>query len=109
MLGSPIAHSKSPALHAAAYAVLGLDWEYGLADVTTETLPGFMGSLDQSWRGLSLTMPLKRDILPLLDSVDDIATLTGAVNTVLLADDRRSGFNTDVYGIERALLDGFRP
>jgi shikimate dehydrogenase len=106
VLGSPIAHSQSPALHAAAYRVLGLDWHYGSADVTGETLAAFVASRDYSWRGLSLTMPLKRDILPLLDTIDDVVARTGAVNTVLFggADGRRSlaGFNTDVDGITRA-------
>jgi shikimate dehydrogenase len=103
VLGSPIAHSKSPALHAAAYRVLGLDWEYRAVDVTEDALGAFLGSTDAAWRGLSLTMPLKRTVLPLLDRRDDVVRLTGAANTVLLEDDgTRSGFNTDVAGLERA-------
>lgn len=101
VLGSPIAHSKSPALHAAAYSVLGLDWKYERAEVTGAALPAFLGSLGDDWRGLSLTMPLKRDVMPLLDSIDEVARLTGGANTVLIADGFR-GFNTDVAGIERA-------
>ncbi|MDQ1562719.1 MAG: shikimate dehydrogenase, partial [Actinomycetota bacterium] len=69
VLGSPIAHSLSPALHRAAYDVLGLDWDYEAIEVTTESLRDFVTSRDETWRGLSLTMPLKRDILPLLGSV----------------------------------------
>lgn len=109
VLGSPIAHSKSPLLHAAAYRVLGLDWQYGARDTTARELADFVDSLDESWRGLSLTMPLKRDVLPLLDSIDATAALTGAANTVLF--DRsggplvRRGFNTDVYGVTRALRE----
>ncbi|MDQ1555223.1 MAG: shikimate dehydrogenase, partial [Actinomycetota bacterium] len=67
VLGSPISHSKSPLLHRAAYAALSLDWQYEAVEVTGATLPGFLASRDESWRGLSLTMPLKRDVLPLLD------------------------------------------
>jgi shikimate dehydrogenase len=106
VLGSPIAHSKSPALHAAAYAVLGLDWEYGAVDVTGEALPGFLASRDEDWHGLSLTMPLKRDVMPLLAYRDDTAELTAGANTVLF--DRSGGslalrgFNTDVFGIVEA-------
>lgn len=100
VLGSPIAHSKSPLLHAAAYEALGLDWQYSAVEVTGETLADFVSSRDETWRGLSLTMPLKRDVLPLLSSVDRVAELTGAANTVLVAE--RRGFNTDVFGITEA-------
>ena len=100
VLGSPIAHSKSPLLHRAAYAVLGLDWEYEAIEVTGETLADFVSSRSADWLGLSLTMPLKRDVLPLLTDWDDTVGLTGSANTVLLAD--RRGFNTDVYGITEA-------
>jgi shikimate dehydrogenase len=102
VLGSPIAHSKSPALHAAAYRVLGLDWEYGAAEVTTDSLAGFVAGLDGTWRGLSLTMPLKRDVVPLLAASDDLVRLTGVANTVLLTDSGPRGFNTDVYGIQES-------
>jgi shikimate dehydrogenase len=103
VLGSPIAHSKSPALHRAAYSVLGLDWTYEAIEVTGERLPAFLDSLDGSWRGLSLTMPLKRDVLPLLDEQDELSELTGGANTVVLEDGRVRGFNTDVFGITEAL------
>lgn len=107
VLGSPIAHSQSPLLHRTAYAALGLRWEYGLHDVTTDALPAFVAELSPPWRGLSLTMPLKETILAELDSIDTIGTAAGAVNTVLVThgDGRRrlAGFNTDVYGIREAL------
>lgn len=103
VLGSPIAHSKSPALHRAAYRALGLDWSYEAIELTGAGLADFLASRDASWRGLSLTMPLKQDVLPLLDGVDELAELTGAANTVALHDGRRLGFNTDVGGIVRTL------
>ena len=59
VLGSPIAHSLSPALHRAAYAGLGLDWTYDAFEVDEAGLAGFLAGLDGSWAGLSLTMPLK--------------------------------------------------
>jgi shikimate dehydrogenase len=105
VLGSPIAHSKSPALHRAAYDLLGLEWEYTAIELDGAGLPGFLETRDDSWRGLSLTMPLKQDVLPLLDEVDELAMLTNAANTVLLADGIRRGFNTDVGGIVRALRE----
>jgi shikimate dehydrogenase len=106
VLGSPIAHSKSPLLHRAAYAQLGLDWSYDAIELDGTGLPAFLGGLDERWRGLSLTMPLKQDVLPLVDELDRTARLTGAANTVLLDDDgRRRGFNTDVGGLVRALRE----
>jgi shikimate dehydrogenase len=111
VLGHPVAHSLSPVLHTAAYRALGLDgWEYGVHDVTEDTLPGFLGSLDQDWAGLSLTMPLKHAIIPLLDHVEPLAEAVGAVNTVLFSTVRggvvTTGTNTDVHGIVAALREG---
>ena len=103
VLGSPIAHSKSPALHAAAYGVLGLDWEYSAVDVPYGDLATFFDGLDASWRGVSLTMPLKNEVLPLLDERSDLVEQVGAANTVLLIDGEKRGFNTDVAGIVNAL------
>jgi shikimate dehydrogenase len=107
VLGSPIAHSQSPALHRAAYAALGLDWRYDAIDVPAGGLGDFLGGLGVDWRGLSLTMPLKQEALGHLDSVDKLATVTGAANTVLIGanEGRRTlhGFNTDVTGLVRAL------
>lgn len=105
VLGSPIAHSKSPALHQAAYRALGLPWEYEAIEVASGGLGGFLGSLDGSWRGLSLTMPLKREVLPLLEETDALVDSVGAANTVLLDGGRRRGFNTDVHGVEAALRE----
>ncbi len=105
VLGSPIAHSKSPGLHRAAYRQLGLDWEYSARELRGNELDEFLGGLDESWRGLSLTMPLKQDVLPLLHDIDEVAALTGAANTVLFDADGRRGFNTDVGGIVRALAE----
>jgi shikimate dehydrogenase len=103
VLGSPIAHSLSPVLHRAAYAELGLDWTYDAVEVDSDGLAAFLAGLDSSWRGLSLTMPLKRTVVPLLDSVDDWAQVSGAANTVVLEDGRRHGFNTDVTGAVAAI------
>ncbi|GAA4366699.1 shikimate dehydrogenase [Agromyces bauzanensis] len=103
VLGSPIAHSKSPGLHRAAYRRLGLDWEYTAIEMRGAGLAEFIDGLDATWRGLSLTMPLKQDVLPLVDDLDELATITGAANTVLFDDGVRHGFNTDVGGIVRTL------
>jgi len=103
VLGSPVAHSLSPALHRAAYAALGLHWRYDAVDVRPDDLAHFLAGLDGQWAGLSLTMPLKQTVLPLLDGLSDLARATGAANTVLLTDSGRYGDNTDVDGIVAAL------
>lgn len=103
--GDPIAHSRSPQLHAAAYAVLGLDWEYGRRRVDEAAFAAQLAALDSSWRGLSLTMPLKGAAFAAAATVDRRAELTGAANTLLLEPAGPRGFNTDVGGIVRALAD----
>ncbi|MER5740000.1 shikimate dehydrogenase [Streptomyces sp. NPDC002262] len=107
VLGSPIAHSLSPVLHRAAYAELGLDdWSYERFEIDEAALPGFVAELDRSWAGLSLTMPLKRAIIPLLDEVSETAASVEAVNTVVLREDgRRIGDNTDIPGMIAALRE----
>ncbi|WP_424570949.1 shikimate dehydrogenase [Streptomyces sp. CH-036] len=107
VLGSPIAHSLSPVLHRAAYAELGLEhWSYDRFEVDEAALPGFVEGLDASWAGLSLTMPLKRAIIPLLDEVSATAASVEAVNTVVFTEDgRRFGDNTDIPGMVAALRE----
>lgn len=106
VLGSPIAHSLSPALHRAAYDALGLrGWRYDAIECDEERLPGLLAGLGPEWAGLSLTMPLKRAVLPLLDTVSDLAAAVGGVNTVVFSGGARHGHNTDVHGIVRALAD----
>jgi shikimate dehydrogenase len=101
VLGSPIAHSLSPALHRTAYGVLGLDWQYDAIDVTAEQLPDFLAGLGPEWVGLSLTMPLKAAVLPLLEHLGRLVEVTGAANTGRFAPDGATGENTDVPGLRR--------
>jgi shikimate dehydrogenase len=114
VLRTPGPHSLSPVLHRAAYAALGLsDWEYSARECDEAALPGLLAGLDGSWRGLSLTMPLKRAVMPLLDAVSPLATAVGGVNTVTWqgrsdgsAGARRAvGDNTDVHGLVTALAE----
>ncbi|HEX5857145.1 MAG TPA: shikimate dehydrogenase [Microbacterium sp.] len=103
--GDPIAHSKSPALHTAAYGVLGLPWHYDRRRVDRETFDAALSGLDPAWRGLSITMPLKERAFAAAAVRDRAAEMTGAVNTLLLGGDGPRGFNTDVGGIVRAFAD----
>ena len=105
MLGHPIAHSLSPVLHRTAYRQLGLDWEYEAHDVDEAGLPGFLDGCGPQWAGLSLTMPLKRVVLPLLDDVSELVGVVGGANTVVMGPAGRVGHNTDVAGIVEALRD----
>jgi shikimate dehydrogenase len=116
VLGSPIAHSLSPVLHTAAYQVLGLRWSYSAIECDEAQLPAVLMGLDESFVGLSLTMPLKRAVLPLLDDVSELAEAVGAANTVVFDGVgpflRRRGENTDVPGMVAAIIarrpDGVR-
>lgn len=103
VLGSPIAHSLSPVIHRAAYQALGLDWSYEALDVNSIQLPKFLADMDESWAGLSLTMPLKETVIEHLDEVDELARRVRAVNTVLPTERGLLGTNTDVYGMVQAL------
>ncbi|GAA3833357.1 shikimate dehydrogenase [Sphaerisporangium flaviroseum] len=106
VLGSPIAHSLSPCLHRAAYEALGLrGWRYDAIECDADALEGLLSGMGPEWAGLSLTMPLKRAVLPLLDTVADLAVEVGGVNTVVFRDGARHGENTDVHGIVQALAE----
>jgi shikimate dehydrogenase len=106
VLGSPIAHSLSPVLHRAAYAKLGLDdWSYQAIECDEAALPGRLAGCGPQWAGLSLTMPLKRAVLPLLDRADPVAAATGGANTVVFSGAARLGYNTDVAGLVTALTE----
>ena len=115
VLGSPIAHSKSPAIHAAAYRELGLAWSYGREELRAEELEGFLAARARGWRGFSLTMPLKEEAHRLASILDPVAEESGVVNTLLRLDSEAqpwAGFNTDVGGLAAAIrregLDGAR-
>lgn len=107
VLGKPIAHSLSPVLHRAAYESLGLTgWSYDRFEIDEAALPGFLDGLGPQWAGLSLTMPLKRAVIPLVDEVSETAASVDAVNTVVLTGDgRRLGDNTDIPGMVAALRE----
>jgi shikimate dehydrogenase len=109
VLGHPIAHSLSPILHRAAYRALSLPWEYEAYDVSVDDLAPFLDALDDTWAGLSLTMPLKVEVLRYVDIVDPVARALGAANTILVqrAGEGLSltGANTDVHGVRAAFRE----
>lgn len=107
MIGSPIGHSKSPLLHAAAYRALGIHCSYEAIDVDEPDLDRFVDGVRASpgWRGLSVTMPLKAGVAALVDRTTEPATTLGVVNTVVVegAGSVLTGHNTDVAGVAQAL------
>lgn len=109
VIGSPIEHSLSPVLHRAAWASLGLAHDYRRIEVDADALPAFLARVDaHECLGLSVTKPCKQAILPLLDSVEELAQAVGAVNTVAFAGPVVAGLNTDVHGIVAAVREARR-
>ena len=103
VLGSPIEHSKSPLIHNTAYGVLGLDWSYEKIEVPRAGLRKFISELDADWAGFSVTMPLKEEAFRFVDSKNEAAELTGAVNTLARTETGWAGYNTDVFGIVQSV------
>lgn len=114
VLGDPIGHSLSPVLHRAGYDAVGLDWTYDAVRVSSGGLATFLATLDETWRGLSLTMPLKREVLALGDRVSMVsarARAAGGANTVVL-DGLPGGSglhldNTDLPGAAAAVRERY--
>ena len=103
VIGSPIAHSRSPQIHRAAYESLGIDWQYSIHNVGAEDVVGFISILDTTWRGLSVTMPCKQAILS-VGTPDKVVEALGVGNTVIFdgipsARSTTRIHNTDVSGI----------
>lgn len=106
VLGDPVEHSLSPVLHRAAYDALTLPWTYDAHRVPAGGLAGFVRGLEADWRGLSLTMPLKREGLALAPERTDRAGLVGAANTLVLDGGRPAlADNTDLPGAVAAVRE----
>lgn len=104
VLGKPIAHSKSPLLHLAAYRALGLtEWTYERIECTGEQLPGLVSSLGEEWVGLSVTMPGKFAALEFATERTERAVRIGSANTLVRLDDGWRADCTDVDGVSGAL------
>jgi shikimate dehydrogenase len=109
LIGYPLGHSVSPAMHNAAFRKLGLDWKYEARPTPPEELPRAVAALRKDpWAGANITVPYKEDVLPLLDEVSPHATALGAVNTICSQGGQLVGENTDMEGF-RADLDAHCP
>jgi shikimate dehydrogenase len=104
VLGSPIAHSRSPQLHLAAYRALGLDdWSYERIECSATELPALVGGFGPEWVGLSVTMPGKFAALQFAAERTRRAELVGSANTLLHTETGWRADNTDVDGVMGAL------
>lgn len=104
MLGSPIAHSRSPQLHLAAYRALGLEgWTYERIECTAEQLPSVVSEFGPEWVGVSVTMPNKFAALRFADERTPRAELVGAANTLVRTSTGWRADNTDIDGVTGAL------
>lgn len=107
VIGDPIAHSLSPAMHNAAFAALGLDARYEAVHVRPAELAAFVARARREFDGFNATVPHKEALIPLLDAVAPTAREAGSVNTVSRRDGRLHGDSTDGYGLETALREAF--
>jgi shikimate dehydrogenase len=104
VIGHPVAHSRSPAMHTAAYEALGLDREYVAIDVEPAVLDLFIGTLAaDGFAGVNVTIPHKQAVIELCDELSDEARQAGSVNTVLVRDGGLRGETTDGAGLLWAL------
>ena len=106
LIGWPVAHSRSPAMHNAAFATLGLDWAYVLLPTPVEQIAAVIARIRSGeLEGANVTIPHKQTVIPFLDTIDPAAQAVGAVNTIVRRDDQLIGLNTDILGFKRALLE----
>jgi len=106
IIGFPLGHSLSPAIHNAAFRHLGIDWAYVPLLVTVSSLePLFEVIRYSNFAGLNVTMPYKTAVVPYLDDVTEFASLAGAVNTIQVAQEELIGHNTDGGALVSALKD----
>ena len=104
VIGSPIEHSLSPLIHRCLWDCAGLNgWTYLKHEVTKDSLPQWISSIDDECVGVSITMPCKKAVITLLDVVDPQAEALNSVNTLIPTGSLKTGFNTDVYGMSRAI------
>ena len=111
LIGWPVEHSLSPAMHNAAFQALGLEWQYTLLPTPPGEIASTLDQLKaQGYRGANVTVPHKEAVMACLDEIEGVAQTIGAVNTVVVQEGRLLGYNTDAPGFLAALqAAGFEP
>jgi shikimate dehydrogenase len=106
LIGWPVEHSRSPAMHNAAFAALGLNWRYVLLPTPLDQLAAIVARIRSGeLQGANVTIPHKQAVMAYLDDIDPAAQIVGAVNTIVKQADRLIGFNTDTVGFKRSLIE----
>jgi shikimate dehydrogenase len=106
LIGDPVEHSMSPAMHNAAFKKTGLDYIYLPFRVTPENLPGAISGLRSlNLRGMNVTIPHKVSVIPLLDELEPMAEKIGAINTIVNDNGYLKGYNTDAEGFLKSLSE----
>ena len=106
LIGDPIEHTMSPAMHNAAFGEMGMDCVYVAFGVKAEGLErAIAGIRGLNMMGMNVTIPHKVNVIPLLDGLDPLAEKIGAVNTIVNDGGVLTGYNTDATGFLQALLE----
>lgn len=106
LIGWPIEHSLSPAMHNAAFAQLGLNWAYVPLPVHPDNVQDALKGLAAlNFKGVNVTVPHKQAVIRYLDELSDAARITGAVNTIHIKDGKFYGYNTDAIGFLNSLIE----
>jgi shikimate dehydrogenase len=106
LIGWPVEHSRSPAMHNAAFEALGLNWRYILLPTPPDQVEAVVARIRSGeLQGANVTIPHKQAVMAYLDAIDPAAQAVGAVNTIVKQADRLIGFNTDILGFKRALIE----
>jgi shikimate dehydrogenase len=106
LIGWPVEHSRSPVMHNAAFAALGLDWRYILLPIPLDQLTAVVARIRSGeLQGANVTIPHKQAVMAYLDAIDPAAQAVGAVNTIVKQEERLIGFNTDTFGFKRSLIE----
>ncbi len=107
VIGHPVGHSRSPRMQNAAFGFYRRGEPYGALEVSPEDLGNFIDFARSRLLGVNVTVPFKGAVIEFLDEIDPAARIAGSVNTLRIENGRISGFSTDGYGLERALLNSF--
>jgi shikimate dehydrogenase len=104
IIGFPLSHTMSPAMHNNSFKKFKMDWEYDVFEMETGRVGAFMaGMRDKGIRGINVTIPHKHHVMQFLDKIDKAAAIIGAVNTVVNRNGKLTGYNTDYLGFLSSL------